>query len=474
MNPDRIVPVLASFFNGGILVYSFTITLFYFVIAILSIRNMRRYKQNSIQNDPRLLLSSPMAPSVSLIAPAFNEGKTIIENVRSLLSLHYGNFEVIIVNDGSRDDTLQKLKEHFSLESLDFAYHEHISTRPVLGIYKSRDASYTKLVVVDKLNGGKGDALNAGINIARGRIFACIDVDCILEEDALLKMVKPFMDEEEGKVIATGGVIRIANSCEIVEGKIVKVHLPSSFLLRVQVLEYLRAFYARMGWSEINGLIIISGAFGLFDREIALEAGGYNVHTVGEDMELVVRMRRLMEEKNRKYHVKFVPEPLCWTEAPSTGAMLARQRNRWTRGLIETLWLHKKTLFNSGYGIMGMVSMPFWMLYEWLGPLVELLGVVFFIFFALLGFVNWPFFGALSLLLYLFSVGISVLAIVFEEWLSPKYRRPGDIMRLIATAMLEPFFFHPRMVWWAIKGNYDLLKGNHSWGEITRQGFKKK
>jgi poly-beta-1,6-N-acetyl-D-glucosamine synthase len=466
------VKIITDFFNYGILFYSISIGLSYMILAVVSSMEMIFYIRKNRFVDYRITLSSPLAPAVSILAPAYNEAKTIVENVRSLLLLHYSKFEVIIINDGSKDETLEKMIGTFELEKVNFAYNEQIRTKEVRGVYKSRNSAYGKLVVVDKVNGGKADAINVGINVASCGIFACIDVDCILEQDALLKMVKPFMEQGERRVIASGGVVRIANSCKVEYGKITKVNMPREFLPRIQVLEYFRAFLlARMAWSRMNGLILISGAFGFFDREIAVKAGGYHHATVGEDMELVVRMRRYMEEQKLKYRVRFIPDPLCWTEAPSTGRILGRQRNRWTRGTFETLWLHRKVLFNRKYGFMGLVSMPYYFLYEWLAPFIEFFGIIFFLIFTILGYTNWVYFFSLLALVYVFAVTFSIFSILFEELSFHQYKSPGDILLLVAAALAEPVVYHPRVVWWAIKGNYDLYRGKKAWGDMVRTGF---
>lgn len=275
-------------------------------------------RKNEI-SDYRLLVSSPHDPSVSILAPAYNEGATIIENVRSLLSIYYNHLEVVIINDGSKDDSLQKLIDAYQLEKIDFFVRYQIPTKEVRGVYKSKNPVYKKLVVVDKVNGGKADALNVGINISSHDIIVCIDVDCILEQDSVMKMIKPFLEETDVKVIASGGVVRVANSCEVRDGRLIRVNLPRNYLARMQSLEYIRAFLlGRMAWARINGLLLISGAFGAFSKEIAIKCGGYDHNTVGEDMELVVRMRRYMEEQKIPYKVTYIPDPLCWTEAPES------------------------------------------------------------------------------------------------------------------------------------------------------------
>ncbi|MBD1395633.1 glycosyltransferase family 2 protein [Pontibacter sp. JH31] len=470
----QFISYTAVFFNHLILVYAIGISASYVLLAAMSARAMKQYKARNSFVDYRTILASKFSPSVSLIAPAYNESMTIVDNVRSLLALHYNSYEVIIVNDGSKDNTLALLIEAYELEKIDLLPDNQIKTKPVRGIYKAKNPAYHKLVVVDKENGGKADALNVGINVSENKLIACIDVDCVLESDSLLKLVKPFM-EEKTPVIATGGVIRIANSCVIEDGRLVKVDVPEKFIPRVQVLEYFRAFLmGRMAWAHVNGLLLISGAFGMFDKATVVKAGGYNHNTVGEDMELLVRMRRMLYEEKKPCKVAFIPDPLCWTEAPQTWDILNKQRNRWTRGTAETLLLHRKMILNKRYGILGLVSLPMWVLFEWLAPLIEFFGLLFFCILAILGYANWLYFFSFLGLVYSFAIMVSVFAILFEERSYQQYKRPKHMLKLVFTALLEPFVYHPVTVWAAVKGNYDLLTGKKSWGEMTRAGFTQK
>jgi biofilm PGA synthesis N-glycosyltransferase PgaC len=467
-----IIRVLNLLIRNGIFIFSIALFTSYIVMAIISGIEIIRYMRKNSFVDFLSIIPSPYAPSITIIAPAYNEGNTIIENIRSLLSIHYIDFEVIIVNDGSKDDSLEKIIKHYQLEKVDYLVNNILSSKPIRGIYKSTNKAYKKLIVIDKENGGKADSLNAGINLCNKKYFAAIDVDCILEEDAILKMVKPFLEFSNSRVIATGGVIRVANSCKIKDGKIVQINLPTSLIARFQVLEYTRAFLmGRMAWSHLNGLLIISGAFGIFDREIVVKSGGYDTKTVGEDMELVVRMRRYMIENDLKYKIVYIPDPLCWTEVPEKLNVLARQRGRWTRGNMETLFKHFTLFFNPKYGILGMVSHPFWFFFEWMAPIVEFLGVFYVILSLALGDPNWPFFLLLLGFTYLFAVCYSSWAVVFEEFTFARYRRKRDVMRLIVIALLEPLFFHPLSVWFAIRGNFQYLIGVTAWGKMDRKGF---
>lgn len=491
--------LLYDLFEYGILLYAIALLCCYFSLGVLAIAEALTYFRKSRLTDYSLLASSPYAPSVSILAPAYNEGANIVENVRSLLSIYYNHLELIIINDGSKDDSMQKLIAAYQLEPATVSYNEQLASKQVKVIYKSSNSApnnlvvyneqlptkrvrtiykssnpvYSKLVVIDKENGGKADALNAGINLAGNQYLVCIDVDCILEQDALLKLLKPFMEESDKKVIAAGGVVRIANSCVFENGKLVEVNLPKQLLPRFQALEYIRAFLlGRMAWSRLNGLLLISGAFGAFDRKIAIEAGGYNPKTVGEDMELVVRMRRYMADKKVPYKVAFVPDPLCWTEAPTSYKILGRQRNRWMRGTIETLRIHQKLFLNPNYGILGLLSYPYWFFFELLAPIIEFGGMACFIILAIMGLVNWPYFLALTAFILIFGWLFSVFAILMEVATFNQYKKRGEVGKLIFTAMLEPFIFHPFVVWSSIRGIIDLVRKNTSWGEMTREGFQ--
>lgn len=460
--------------NNVIFFYAITISIAYVLLAIFSARALNHYMKKNKFVDYNNILTSPLSPSVSLIAPAYNEEKNIVENIRSLLSVHYNNIEIIIVNDGSKDNTMQAMIDAYHLQKVDYYVNIQVPCKEILGVYKSSNKAFKKLVVVDKENGGKSDALNAGINVAENELITCIDVDCIVEQGAILKMVKPFMEEDK-KVIATGGVIRIANSCVIEDGRLIDIKVPEKIIPRFQVVEYIRAFLlGRMAWSKLNGLLLISGALGLFDKRIVIECGGYEHKTVGEDMELVVRMRRYMTDNKRKYKVVYIPDPLCWTEAPDDYKILARQRNRWMRGTIETLWFHRKIFFNPKYGLLGVLSYPFWFFYEWLAPIVEFLGLLYFIFLISIGYSNWVFFLLLFFTVYFFAITISILSLVYEEFSYRQYKKHSEILKLIGTLVLEPLIYHPRTVWWSLRGNIDKIRGRKSWGDMSRKGFDKK
>jgi len=450
---------LVELLNMLFLVYASILFTIYILTAALSVSELKKYINKNRYVDYKSMLSFQKLPSVSIIAPAYNEEKTIIENIKCLLTIQYQNFEIIVVNDGSKDNSLSKIIEYFDLIKVNKAYEQVLVCAQIRGIYKSTNSAYSHLVIVDKENGGKADALNAGINVSQNDLFLALDVDCIIEPDALLKMVKPFLDDSKHVVIASGGVVRIANSCDVADGKIMKVNYAHNFWAKFQVLEYFRAFtMGRMAWSKLNGLLIISGAFGLFDRKRVVKVGGYDKTTVGEDLELVVRLRRYMHEvEKQKYRVAFIPDPLCWTEVPESYKILSRQRNRWTRGGIDTILKHKKMLFNPKYGLIGMVSFPYWVFFEWLAPIIEFIGIIYFIFIVLFDLLNMQVFIILLLFVFSFAVMYSLFAVFFEAYTYNKYQGISYIIQVFVFMLLEMIIYQPLNMFFSLSGNYDFF-----------------
>ena len=459
----------------GHIVFVLTLIIFgsYLMLGIFSAIALRKYlRKNSYINYNSLVLS-PMSPKISIIAPAFNESRTIIDNIRTLLSLYYNNFEVIIVNDGSTDDTFEKIKEAYDLIRVNYYFDYRLPCERIRGVYRSRNPSYNRLTVIDKINGGKADSLNAGINICQSNLFVSIDADSIIEADSILKLVKPFLEEKERKVIGTGGVIRIVNSCDVERGHIREIKVPRKILPRLQVLEYTRAFLlGRMAWSQLDGLMLISGAMGLFDRETVIKAGGYSIKTVGEDMELVLRMRRYMAERNQRYEVTYIPDPLCWTEVPSDLKSMRRQRTRWTRGLVESLITHRVMFFNRKFRRLGLLGYPFWFFFEWLAPLIAFSGFVYTIILIIMHALNWQFYLLLFIFVYSFAICLSTWAVLFEEITFHKYKKKRDVLKLLSAALIEPFFY-PVHTFFAVRGNLEVLRGKKGWGKAERSGFDK-
>jgi cellulose synthase/poly-beta-1,6-N-acetylglucosamine synthase-like glycosyltransferase len=410
------------------------------------------------------------APPIALLAPAYNEEQTIENSTRSLLGLDYPEFEVIVINDGSKDATLEVLKRAFALEPVKRDHDRALAHQPIRAIYRS--AVCERLLVIDKENGGKADALNAGLNLARAPIVCSMDADSILEPDALLRAVQPFIEDPQN-VVASGGTVRIANGCVIREGRVVEIGVPHNIWALLQAIEYLRAFLlARLAWSRIGALTIVSGAFGLFRRSVLIEIGGYALKTVGEDMELIVRLHRHFRERNRPYRIAFVPEPVCWTEAPETLAVLARQRARWHRGALETFVKHRVMLFNPRYGRVGAIGMGHVLLFDVVGPIIELIGYVLMPLMWLLGILSFDYLLAYLALTFAMGVAVSVGSLAVEEAELRRFPKAGDLVTLALAAVLENFGYRQLNSLWRLRGLWQFLRGVQSWGEMSRRGFR--
>jgi cellulose synthase/poly-beta-1,6-N-acetylglucosamine synthase-like glycosyltransferase len=454
-----------------ILTYFLLINTFYFLFNIMSLAGILRYRRLVTFVRFGEIFRMPIVKPVSVIVPAFNEAKGIVESVRSLLSLRYPVFEVIVVNDGSTDDTLARLTEAFDLRLSKAVFRKSVQTKPIRNIFRS--AIQPKLVVVDKINGKKADALNAGLNVSRYPLFCAVDGDSVLEKDALLKVVRPFLEDPE-RTIGAGGIIRLSNGCDVGGGQVVRVGLPRNWIARFQILEYLRAFLGgRMGMAMLRSTLIVSGAFGIFRKDVAMACGGYRAGSIAEDMDLVVRMQKSMHDRKKPYRIQFIPDPICWTEAPEKLRDLARQRSRWHRGLIQTLVLHRRMLFNPRYGIAGMFAMPFYAVFEMAGPFIEVLGYVVFLTHIAFGQVDYPFAVAFFFVAVFYGTFVSLLAILLEEMSAHRYPRLRDIVILTVSGIAENLFYRQYLSVVRSRAYLDYLRGKSEWGAMDKRGFAK-
>ncbi len=411
------------------------------------------------------------APPIAILAPAHNEAAGIEQSVRSLLALQYPVFEVIVINDGSKDDTLQTLIDAFELKRTERIYDEICPHQPIIAIYES--PNQTRLTVIDKKNGGKADALNAGINLSRAPILCSIDADSILEADALMRVSQPFVENPE-ETLAAGGTIRIVNGCRVQHGRVIEVGAPRNFLALLQTVEYLRAFLmARLAWSRMKALLIISGAFGLFQRKAVVEVGGYTLGTVGEDMELVVKLHRKALEEKRPYTIAFVPEPVCWTEAPERLDVLGRQRSRWHRGALEVYAKHRDMLGDRRYGRVGWLGMGNVLVSDVLGPVADLLGWVLVPLLWAFGLLSFDYFMAFFAVTVTLGIVVSVGALALEEMELRRFPRTRDLSKLAVAAVLENFGYRQLVSLWRLRGMWQWYRKSHVWGEMTRTGFRK-
>lgn len=462
--------------NVYLVFYFLIINSIYMILFVLALIASKRQVNLSNTRKKTLLFSDKLLPGISIIAPAYNEEISIIESVTSLLNLKYPVYEVIVVNDGSKDETLRKMIDFFHLERKHPSHINHFNTKKIRGIYQTKDIP--NLVVVDKQNGGKADALNVGINVSKQPYVCGIDADSILEGDALLKLASTMLDDTK-PYIAMGGNIYPANGFTFDRGKVEKRGIPKEMVTRFQTIEYLRAFTSgRIGWSELKSLMIISGAFGLFQKEALIETGGYltsssklKKDTVGEDMELVVRLTRQALEKKEPYRVSYVYNAYCYTELPSDLKTLLKQRNRWQRGLIDILSYHRKLSFNPKFKQIGFIGYPYFFIFEFLGPFFEAQGYLMLMIALVLGLLNPAIIMGIFAASILFGAVISLSSIFMSEK-ELLMMNKKETMIMLLFAIIENFGYRQLISMHRVFSTFSALRESGTWGTQKRKGFK--
>jgi len=455
-----------------IFVYFVLLNSSYLVLILLAGQEFHRHLRRAPFAGADDMFRSPLTLPVSVIVPAYNEGAGIIAAVQAMTALRYPRYEIVVVDDGSTDETFALLQQQFDLVEVPKVVPAEVPTRGrVLSVHVAR-ANPETLVVVRKENGGKADALNVGLNVAKHPLVCMVDADSVLDPDALLSVAKPFGDDPL-RVAACGGVIRIANGCTVVGGRVVDVRMPRKWLLRVQVVEYLRAFLmGRTGWSRLGGLVVISGAFGIFRRDLLVRIGGLDHDTIGEDAELVVRLHHYLRERGEDYRVVFVAEPVSWSEAPSSMRVLGRQRRRWHRGIAEILSKHRRMILNPRYGRIGMVALPYYVLFELLAPFVELGALVLLPLGLWIDAIDVDFAIRFALVAYGYGLLVSLTALFIEEISFHRYPRAGDLARGLVAAVLENFGYRQILAAFQVSGAWSAWRGRQAvWGAMPREGF---
>ena len=461
----------------GVIIFFYTLGLIlsYVMLLIFAYIHSTQYLKWTDDHINHAVEDSPFAPGVSIVAPAYNESKTIVDNVNSLLQLDYPNYEVVIVNDGSRDNTLELLISNFELEEIPFEYVERIHCKPFRRLFRSSNPKYHRLMVVDKVNGGtKADAVNAGLNVIRTPYFINTDVDCILSRDAIKQCIFPIL--QDSSIIAVSGTMSMSNGSISENGQLIDIRPSNHPIPLFQDLEYKRSFLiGKMGWSQINAMNNVSGGYGLFSTEIVLSAGGYASDSFAEDMDIITRMMGYCLEQNRPYRVVQIPHTCCWTEGPSTVKVLKRQRNRWGRGLFQHMWKHRYMLFNPKYKTLGLVTLPYTLVFEFLAPIIEGVGLIVILILSYTHGINWSGFWILMAAIYGFSLVLSSFVIFYDYMCGGSYNRSTSYIKLMIAALFEPIIYHPMIVLFSLQGYWKYLTNQTAvWGEMTRTGTKKK
>jgi cellulose synthase/poly-beta-1,6-N-acetylglucosamine synthase-like glycosyltransferase len=462
---------LLEFSNHALFWYYLASNISYLVMLIVALKTSAVHQRRLKSHRLEWYKDSPLAPPITIIAPAHNEEGSIRVAVRNLLELEYPQLEVIVVNDGSEDRTLEEMKKEFRLRPVRAVYIPDAKSAPVRGLYRSQ--LNTSLLVVDKEAGGsKADAVNAGLNAATSPYVCIVDADSVLERDALLRIMVPIMADPK-LVVAVGGIIRVLNGSEIKGGHLQRVRLPRKSIEVIQVIEYLRAFLiGREAWGQGNMLMIISGAFGVFRTDLVRAVGGYRSQAIGEDFDLVARLHRLLLDKGVDYRIHFVPDPMCWTEVPSDLKSLGRQRARWQKGLLDVLWPNRDMLFRSRYGRIGCFALPYLWLFEFFAPIIEIAGIITIILAACLGALSREFFLQFLVFGYAFATVISIGSVLQEEITYKRYNDWQDVARLVSYCFLEHFPYRQLHMIWRLQGLWQYLRGDLAWKPLKRKGLE--
>jgi cellulose synthase/poly-beta-1,6-N-acetylglucosamine synthase-like glycosyltransferase len=457
--------------NHALFWYYLASNLSYLVMLIVALKTTTAHQRRLQSYRLDWFKASPLAPPITMIVPAHNEEKSIRVAVRNLLELDYPELEIIVVNDGSEDRTLDEMREEFRLRPVRTVYIPEAKCAPVRGLYRSELDG--RLLIIDKESGGsKADAVNAGLNAATSPYVCVVDADSVLERDALLRIMMPIMADPK-RVVAVGGIIRVLNGSVIEGGHLKRVRLPRKSIEVIQVIEYLRAFLiGREAWGQGNMLMIISGAFGVFRTDLVRAVGGYRSRAIGEDFDLVARLHRHLLEKRVGYHIDFVPDPMCWTEVPSDLQSLARQRARWQKGLLDVLWPNRDMLFRPRYGRIGFLALPHLWLFELFAPILEITGIATIVLAACLGVLSRQFFLQFLLFGYAFATVISIGAVLQEEVTYKRYNDWQDVVRLVSYCFLEHFPYRQLHMIWRLQGLWQYLRGDLSWKPLKRKGLE--
>lgn len=463
MNLFSIIYIINIFF----FFYMFLYATVFFLTTLFSAFKLDDYFKGKSYMSYTVINNKANYIPISILVPTYNEEVTIVDSINSLLNLNYPSYEIIMINDGSKDQTVAKVISHFNLKKVSKPYRKLIPTNEALDIYEGNGK--IKIILVDKVNGGKSDALNMGINVCSFPTFLCMDADSMLQSDALQKIVEPFLEDDQ--MVAVGGNVKISNNLVIDNGEILSIEKPEKLIVIFQMIEYLRVFLnSRISLNGINGNLIISGAFGLYNKQAVVNVGGYTNGLMGEDMEIIMKIHSFYLKNKISYKTSYVPDAICWTQVPEEVKVLKRQRRRWHVGLAQSLKRHRYMFLNPKYGLIGMVSFPYFLFFEYLTPFLEVIGLVTITLSFLLGIIDLNFF-LFYLLVYMgFNIIVSMISIIIERYMFSSTVTNKITFQLILFSILESFGYRQIISLFRM-GN--IFKKSHNWGEMTRKEKRK-
>ena len=437
-----------------------------FLFLSVIVGSLDLYKHHRQEQFKSILPSDYYVP-ISIIVPAHNEEITVVDTVRSLLTLEYRAYEIIVVDDGSKDRTSEVLAKAFDMHLVHRPIRRQVDCQREEFIYETR-AQKVPLTLIRKKNGGKADSLNMGINAANFPYFICMDADSVLQYDSLRRIVQPVL--ADGNVVAVGGIVRISNDVELENGRVKRYRLPRNILAFMQVLEYDRSFLAsRILFDRFNGSLIISGAFGLFKKSTVIAVGGYDRKTLGEDMELVVKLHEYCTSNSIPYSIRYASDAICWTQAPERLRDLCKQRRRWHLGLFQSMYKHRTMFSNHRFGAVSFVSYLYFLIYELLSPFIEIFGVCTMALAWWFDLINVPFMVLFFLIYAVFGAILTLTAFFSRIYTADLTVSFGDGVRAACLCLFELVFLRFILAWVRCTAFIGYRKRWLSWGRIERR-----
>lgn len=455
-------------FNYFVGFYYFLLNSFYTIFLVFSFLAILNYLKTLKYLSFQELKIYPQLPPITIIIPVYNEQIVVFRTIRSALAIDYPYTEIIVINDGSTDNTLKLMIEEFKLKKLPFfIYREQIKTYKVLGYYFSE--IYPNLIVIDKEKGGKFDAVNCGINIAQSPYVCTVDADSFLEKESLLRLARKILDKKD-PVLALGGVVRVLNGVRLENYNVKDIELPKKNLPIFQVVEYIRGFlFGRLGLEKIKGTLNLSGTFTLLNKEALLKIGGFKGDTVTEDLEVILRLHKYYRDKKLPYYIGFIPDPVCWTEVPEKISELSKQRRRWNLGLLQSLWNYRSMFFNPKYGRIGFMVMPFYLL-EAMGGMLEIIGYFAVLFSYLLGILSFEFLVLFLFLAVGYGIFLSVGGVFLEEMSFRRYPHWIHVFKLLLYGVAENLGYRQLISLFRFQSTIQFFLGKKKWELVKKKG----
>ncbi|MBS4956826.1 MAG: glycosyltransferase family 2 protein [Clostridium sp.] len=460
--------LIIEYINIFFMFYVFIYAVIFFISTISSVLEIDEDRRRKKYLNEIAIKNGENYVPISILVPAYNEEETVVDCINSLSYLDYLEYEIIVIDDGSKDNTSNVVIENFKLKKIARPIRKVVKCEKEESIYEGYTFNNKKITLVRKKNGGKADALNMGINMSKYPLFVSIDADSILQRDSLINIVRPFMEDDT--TVAVGGNIKVANQVVLDKGEVIKIFPPKKLLVIFQLIEYYRVFLTTRVWfNRFNGNLIISGAFGLFKKSSVVNIGGYDTNTIGEDMDLVVKLHSFYRKNRIPYNIKYSYDAVCWSQVPEKFKDFKGQRRRWHIGLMTTLISHRYIFLNPKYGVVGVFSFIYFLVYELFSCVLDIVGLIIIILSYFAGILSIDFLITFFMIYVTYSIVISVASIILENYIFKHILSVWTILKLILLSAVESFGYRQVCSWCRLSGIIGYKKRKYEWNKISRK-----